>query len=232
MIAEKTDNFLAVSPDSPRSVQAIGIFRNAVGVAEKSDVERAAENTFIGAEPFEIHVRPRWPAPDRRRSLPKARSRRASRRKLIRDSTRARCSCSRASSGWRNARRGSGVPELATRAISESQMQRKNGVIERSGADFDLAALRRFAIGGEDHAQQFELFSLSAVLSFSEKSFPFVESLLTTGSFAARYSSIHANWRKSCRSRQSRGVEWLAPVRRRPSATIRVIPRSAATDIK
>src|SRR6266481_5135878 len=53
VIAEQSGDSLSCQLHAPRFVQAIGVRGNSVGVAEKTDIERAAENAFVGAEPFE-----------------------------------------------------------------------------------------------------------------------------------------------------------------------------------
>src|SRR5258705_7140281 len=53
VIAEQSGDSLSGQLHAPRFVQAIGVRWNSICVAEESDVERAAENAFVGSEPFE-----------------------------------------------------------------------------------------------------------------------------------------------------------------------------------
>src|SRR5467141_2945572 len=53
VIAEQSGDSLSAELHAPRFVQALSIRGNSICIAEKSDVERAAENAFVGAKPFE-----------------------------------------------------------------------------------------------------------------------------------------------------------------------------------
>src|SRR5258708_25198839 len=53
VIAEQSGDSLSAELHAPRFVKAISIPGNSICIAEKSDVERAAENALVGAEPFE-----------------------------------------------------------------------------------------------------------------------------------------------------------------------------------
>jgi len=65
-------------------------------------------------------------------------------------------------------------------------------MIERRGADLDLAALRRFAIGRKHQAKEFELLGFQGGFIALGKVFPLLASRLTTSSLA---SQIHPSRR-------------------------------------
>src|SRR6516225_4738146 len=53
MVAEKAGDGLTASIDSPWLVQTLRICRQAMSIPKKSDVQRAAKDSFIRAKPFE-----------------------------------------------------------------------------------------------------------------------------------------------------------------------------------
>src|ERR1700674_1854830 len=53
MIAKKSGNALRTELHAPRFVEPVGVGGNPVAIAEKADVERAAEDSFVGTKPFE-----------------------------------------------------------------------------------------------------------------------------------------------------------------------------------
>src|SRR6266446_7959534 len=57
VIAKQAADAVRSNLHAPRLVEAIGVGGNAVGVAEKPDVQRAAEDSFIRAEPLEAFFR-------------------------------------------------------------------------------------------------------------------------------------------------------------------------------
>jgi len=52
VIAKQTHNAISSQLHAPGFVEALGIGRNAISVAEEGDVQRAAKDTFIGSEPL------------------------------------------------------------------------------------------------------------------------------------------------------------------------------------
>src|SRR5260370_23253742 len=57
VIAKQASDAVRSNLHIPRLVEAVRVGGNAVGVAEKADVQRTAENSFIRAEPLKAFFR-------------------------------------------------------------------------------------------------------------------------------------------------------------------------------
>src|SRR5882724_5110838 len=146
-----------------RLVQAIGIGGETVAVPEKRHIECPSEHTFIGAKPLEAFL-----GSDGQRLIGDGALRGPQPRRLSTEGAfvivaRAPKLVARilgmtiSAAGQRSA----GTSHPRDIGIAD---QRKNRMVKRRGTQLDLLALRRFAIGGENHAQQFQLLYLEVSL--------------------------------------------------------------------
>ena len=156
VIAKQSRNAISAQLHAPGFVEAIGISGNAISIAEKSDIQRAAKDSLVRSKPLKSFFR-------------------GNRQRLIRDGA-----FGRPQPGGLPAKNSfvifARTPQLFARifwtpvgAARERSPrigyarnigiadQGKDRVIERSRADLDLAALRRLTINGEHQAQKFEL---------------------------------------------------------------------------
>jgi len=148
VVAEKAGDGAVGQLDAIGLVQTLGIGGQAAGVSKKSDIEGAAEHAFIGAEPLKAflhsnserligHGAFRWP---------QAGGLGAEDAFVIFAGAAQLLPCIIRLTKRAARQRRSGIGHARDIRIAE---QRQNGVIKRRGADFDLPALRRFAIGGK-----------------------------------------------------------------------------------
>src|SRR5579862_1361533 len=175
VVAEKAGDIACpVRPhlNAPGFVEAVSVGGDAVRITEKSDVERAAEDALVGAEPLKSFF-----SSDGKRLIGDGTFRRPKSGRLH-----TKNSFVISASALELFARIFGMAVRATRqrrarigdasdvGITE---QRKNGMIERCGAEFDLSALRSLAINRQNHLQKFQLLRLQRLFVFFAVILPF-----------------------------------------------------------
>src|SRR6266481_1102539 len=147
VIAEEAGNAVRSDLDLPRFVETIGVGRDAVGVAEKSDVEGTAEDTFIGTEPAEAFLGGdgKCLVGDGAFRGPQA-SRLGAKNALVILAGELQLFAGVFGTAIGATReRSAGIGDARDIGIAD---QWKDGVVERRGTDFDLAALGGITIHG------------------------------------------------------------------------------------
>src|SRR5258708_21032294 len=155
VISKQSGDAIRANLHAPGFVEAIGVGGDAIAVAEKGDVQRATKDTFVSAEPLEAFLcgDGQRLVGDRAFGRPKSGGLSAKESFVIRaGKLQLLARIFRTAIGAARERRAR-IGHARNIGIAD---QRKNGVIERSGADLDLAALSCVTINGENQAEEFK----------------------------------------------------------------------------
>ncbi len=164
--------------------------------------------------------------PFRRPQAPPAAGRRG-----VRDSARARTSCSRASSGWRNGGIGQRRPGIGDAGDVGVAKQRQNRMVKRRGGDFDLpGVLRASDIRARRAPAARAAWRAASACRLRCSRRPSATSAITSGSLARYSSSIQASCEKQLQIAPVAHGQYAWPtLRRRPAAPNRKARCSAAS---